>query len=327
MPFSEKHARVKKAGHEFVRVPADEAEETNPHLREKSALAMELRTADEIDPASEPALAGEQDLEGGRFYDFPYRAPDERLDFPEHPHFEKYGGYLSSGVALHEVKGWASSDVKLKGFAASQLNIFDSDEWAFECLGVLRKHDWIGPSGNISLSLIEKLMNAVGEETIGSAKRDYGEAWKEFLFEVASIHFAEPLSRLWYAANMLSLYFARRDDLRLGYLWCEYRVKMEWETDALKRRAVAETNRENGKKGGQGAAGRERRAMLSRLVRDKLKETGRRAERITLKEVRMIADAHDKELASEDRLFARGGRGLSEKWYKDWLKAFRRAQA
>ncbi|RVP79296.1 hypothetical protein, partial [Sinorhizobium meliloti] len=143
--FSEKHDRVKEAGRQFVRVPADEAEKAIPHLREKSALAFlcqwlaqakELRTADELDPASELPPIGEQDLVGERFYDLPYRAPDEKLDFPEHPHFEEHGSYLSSGVAQHEVN-WANSDVRLKGIAASQLNIFDSDEWAFECFGVL----------------------------------------------------------------------------------------------------------------------------------------------------------------------------------------------
>lgn len=126
--FSEKHDRVKEAGRQCVRVPADEAEEAIPHLREKSALAFlcqwlaqakELRTADELDPASELPPIGEQDLVGERFYDLPYRAPDEKLDFPEHPHFEEHGSYLSSGVAQHEVN-WANSD-----------------EWAFECFGVL----------------------------------------------------------------------------------------------------------------------------------------------------------------------------------------------
>ncbi len=69
--------------------------------------------------------------------------------------------------------------------------------------------------------------------------------------ELAAKHFSEPLSRLWYVANMMSLYYAHYDDMRFGYLWSEYRTKMRYELFALKHLKMAEKNRESGQKGGQ----------------------------------------------------------------------------
>ena len=68
---------------------------------------------------------------------------------------------------------------------------------------------------------------------------------------MAAAHFAEPLSRLWYAASMEALYFAYRDDLTVGYLWAEYRMRKEHEDSALRGKKTQVAARKGGEARGQ----------------------------------------------------------------------------
>ncbi len=70
---------------------------------------------------------------------------------------------------------------------------------------------------HMSDSVIQRVIEIEGPEFIDEAQRKYGTGWRIFVGEVAAAHFAPALSRLWYAANMMALYYVHHDDMRLGF--------------------------------------------------------------------------------------------------------------
>jgi hypothetical protein len=208
------------------------------------------------------------------------------------------------------------------GLSARQLKIFVSDEFLSECKRVLEAHDWMTGGFLLTDGLIQKLTDVHGTETISDAQAQFGENWDAYLLEVAACHFAKPLSRLWYAANMYALYFAHKDDFRLGYLWSEYQSKMRHERFALRQEQVVQKNRESGKKGGQGGKKSERYARLDQLADDaEFTKLHLPTEKELCKRAQRLARQHDEK--ADVKLFIQNGRALSPKWYEDWLAHYR----
>ena len=58
----------------------------------------------------------------------------------------------------------------------------------------------------------------------------------------------EPLSRLWYAANILALIYVYRDDFKAGYLYGEYRQRLWSEADILRSKKVQSSAMKGGHK-------------------------------------------------------------------------------
>ncbi|UWR32502.1 hypothetical protein K3759_11090 [Sulfitobacter sp. W027] len=179
-------------------------------------------------------------------YIFPVEKPDDKLKFPSSSSSENMGFYATSGAIQHFVNRERPygppapirpSD-QSKGFAAIQLALFDDLEVDFECLEVLNAHGWLERNGEIKRDLVADIAKIDGVCSITKAKIQFGENWEVLLLERAAVHFAEPLSRLWYAANIRSLYYAHHDDIRVGYLWAEYRFKMKMELNTLRGEKV-----------------------------------------------------------------------------------------
>lgn len=305
--------RERYAGHEFYRIPM---KEWRAHMRE-IGLAR---------------FTDEPDAEDG-FYLHPYFPPDDKLEFPGSPELVDCGLFVESGIARHSV--WArvqkgDKTVMLprpaneKGFTATQIDsIFPTDDWYGECFQVLENHGWT-QSGRLSFDLLRRVEEAEGVDFVAAAKERFGDNWEARVLELASARFTEPLSRLWYAANLQALYYCHEDDVRLGYLWCEYRMKMRFEVLVLKQIEVTEKNRSNAKKGGRGPEKRERYSTLKRLVYPQRVSVLVAKDKEALRIVRQIAAAHDK--TADEKLFhvAGGSKLLSPGWFDEWLDEFRR---
>jgi len=184
-----------------------------------------------------------KELEGQTLF-VPIPTPDDKLEFPANPELENVYFYVSSGLASYSVereeKTAPIGKKREAGFSAIQLNLFDELDWHFECLGVLSAHGWLGRDGDLSEQYVEKVASICGDAEIRRAKEQFGENWTCYIGELAALHLVKPLSRLWYAANMISLYYAHYDHLRLGYLWAEYQIRMRHETDSLRgKKSVA----------------------------------------------------------------------------------------
>ncbi|MDX0542047.1 hypothetical protein GOC91_03305 [Sinorhizobium medicae] len=213
------------------------------------------------------------------------------------------------------------ADVFGTGLSARQLKIFAPDEFLSECKRVLEAHDWMTGAFLLTDRLLQKLTDVRGTETISDAQTQFGDNWDAYLLEVAACHFAKPFSRLWYAANMYALYFAHKDDFRLGYLWNEYQSKMRHERFALRHEQVVQKNRESGKKGGQGGKKSERYARLDRLADAEFTKLHLPTDKELCKCARRLARQHDEK--ADVKLFVQNGRALSPKWYEEWLAHFR----
>jgi hypothetical protein len=163
---------------------------------------------------------------------------DDYLDFPADSQIETahlLGGALAmatDGFTAHRFWETALIGEESLGFkghkdraSARQIDVLGDSfhgEWQY----VMTAHGWMEGLTLPRQSICDQLVKLEGPELITKAKERFGENYEAFLCEVAAAHFATPLSRLWYAANMYSLYYAHHDDLRLGYLWAEYRLKM-----------------------------------------------------------------------------------------------------
>lgn len=276
---------------------------------------------------------------------------DDRLEFPEQPSMEMFSNYLRSGIALHQLElmdpdlkfdeflsecrrmreTHAETSVKelLKklsdlfdtGLSARHLNIFAPDELLAECKNVLEAHEWMSGSFLLADGLLQKLTDARGAETISDAQAQFGDNWDAYLLEVAACYFAKPFSRLWYAANMYALYFAHKDDFRLGYLWSEYQSKMRHERFALRHEQVVQKNRESGKKGGQGGRKSERYAQLDRLADAEFPKLPLPSDKELCRCAQRLARQYDEK--ADLKLFVQNGRALSPKWYEEWLMQYR----
>ena len=197
-------------------------------------------------------IAGESGDEERKIL-FPHEPPDDYIEFPIGSEFIDFNIYVGSGIASHQVEREHSSirdlsDVPSKGFSATQLEVFKEDDWFLECHEVLNAHGWFTEFINLSEEIISKVAEKEGVSEITRARARYGENWAYYIAEVAAKHFAKPLSRLWYVANMTSLYFAHQDDMRLGFLWSEYRIRMRHEADSFRGKKNIASARSGGLK-------------------------------------------------------------------------------
>lgn len=298
--------RVKIAGREFYRIPRAE---WNKHMKVLFPDKVHLY-ADNDGPAVM----------------FPYYPFDDRLEFPAQSTTEDVGFLIKAGIVSHSVDFSARASA-LGGFPATKLMLFAEDDWYAECFSVLTAHGWM-VNGDIPRELIDRLEAIEGKGiyervktqlSIGFADGD--DTWEIFLYELAATHFAPPLSRLWYAANMLSLYYIHRDDMRTGYLWCEYHMRMRYELFALKHIEMTEKNRESGMKGGQADKKRERYQVLDKLAGQRFKVMAFASDREFIRLAKAMAAEYDSK--AETTLFTVGGKPLSIKWYDEWASHFR----
>ena len=264
--------------------------------------------------------------EGDEVVLMPVITPDDKLEFPGRPSFEGLGPFLKSGVAEHKLgfmempSAWTSGNAT-ENFTARDLIMLDELDWYGECFQVLERHGWTD-YGQLIQELIERIVGAeANPELVSEARAEFGENYEPYLEEIAAKHFAPPLSRLWYAANMMALYYCHYDDLRFGYLWAEYQIKMRAELFALKHIELTERNRESGMKGGQASKKIERYSVLDRLGRQRFKELAFASDRDGVRVAKRIAADHDKH--AESPLFQVNGKDLSRNWYGDWLAHFR----
>ncbi|OYR13062.1 hypothetical protein [Brucella thiophenivorans] len=262
---------------------------------------------------------------GEDFILFPETPDDDYLEFPgsEHAKFQEYGPYVSAGIASYEVhrggKTHFTTGEDLGGFTARDVSFFSEIDWHGECFYVLEAHRWT-VSGKISSELQEKLSQLEGADFIEDAREQGGENWQSLLLETAAKHFAKPLSRLWYVANMMALYYVHEDDIRFGYFWCEYQVKKRHELFALKHMELTKKNRENGKNGGQAEKKAERYEVLNRLARMNYKEMVPVSDRERRRKAKQLAAKYDTENGT--CLFVERRKPLSDGWYDEWITQF-----
>lgn len=288
---------IKRAGREFIQVPRLEFE----------SMAGKFTP----DKPSEYVM-------------IPNRKPDDKLNFPGSATFEDIGAMVSSGIASHDVNRGRSKFTHGEwpgGIVARQINIFDEMDWHMECLSVLSAHGWIDRNANISDALLEKLNEYIDSEYIEALKEVSEDGWQPHLFEQAAFYFSEPLSRIWYVANMMCLYYMHHDDMRVGYFWCEYQKRMQYEETALKHMEIIEKNRENGQKGGQADKKRERYRVLDLLARQRSNEFAFASDRAGAIAAKHMAAEHDK--STGEGLFSINGKALSLGWYSEWFAHFR----
>jgi len=262
----------------------------------------------------------EDDADGYVFV--PVTPKDDKLDFPGNPALESAGATMRAGVAVHshrDVFGTVRN-----GVAATDLAVFNPTDFYFECTFVMGAHGWAEPGGGLSDEMLSKVIEVEGSDFVEKAKNSFGEAgWYAYAGEVAARHFAAPLSRLWYVANMMSLCVAHKDDLRLGYLLAEYRIKMSYEVFALRHIQVTEKNRASGLKGGQADKKRERYRVLDRLASQYIKELAFASDRDALRIARRLILEYDDK--ADAPLFSVGRKALSRDWLEEWLRHFRQA--
>lgn len=300
------------------------------------------------------AIGAKGDEEG--YLLLPHHKPDSHLEFPGKPPLDGLGPWISSGVAVHTVGGdrgdvaihmrrpWTEDDsdpfeederpdvpfataIKpyegpAKSVAAANLALFSEVDFYGECFQVLEANRW-WTSGSLASQLVQQVESIVGSEKLNEARSafDANEEFELYVLELAAKHLALPLSRIWYAASMMALYYLHHDDMRLGYLWAEYQMKMRFELFALKHMETAERNRASGMKGGQADKKRERYSVLDGLGKQRFKELAFASDRDGVRVAKRIAADYDRR--AETPLFKVNGKDLSPNWYGDWLAHFR----
>ncbi|MBA5802159.1 hypothetical protein [Rhizobium changzhiense] len=261
-----------------------------------------------------------QESDGADFL-MPCFPDDDKTEFPTLYEFEDAGPLIASGIARHSLTmEGISADRSNRGLTARHLSVFNEMDWYGECFGVLEAHGWT-KSGHLTPEILSKLEAIEGRSAIDEAKQSFGENWELYAMELAARHLAKPLSRLWYVANMKSLYYCHNDDLRLGFLWAEYQMKMQYEAFALKHMEVVERNSENGRKGGQGKAAAERYRVLDRLVTAQGEKLAFCDNDEIIKAAKKLAADYDRKEGTQ--LFQIKNKSLGPGWYKDWVKHYR----
>lgn len=188
--------------------------------------------------------------------------PDDKLEFPANPHLDDYYHIVRSGRVLHSVERAraygphrplrlieADEGIRIegkKGFAATEVDVFREDDWFGECWQVMDAHGWHGPSGGLSQHIVDHVSRELSPCMVTRAKLEFGENWGARVAELAAIELVQPLCRLWYAVNMMALYYCHHDDFRLGYLWAEYQMRMKVEKDAVRGERVLESAKSGG---------------------------------------------------------------------------------
>lgn len=192
----------------------------------------------------------------------PYSEPDDKREFPSNPRFDDYFFAAASGKVFHNVEREraygphrppkvieTTGGLRIegeKGFVATDLDILREDDWYGECWAVMDAHGWHGPRGGLSQHIIDHACREIGSCAVTRAKLEFGENWQTRVAELATLRLVQPLSRLWYAVNMMALYYCHHDDLRLGYLWAEYRMRMRIEKDAMRGEVVVRSAKSGG---------------------------------------------------------------------------------
>lgn len=192
----------------------------------------------------------------------PASAQDDKMAFPSSPLFDDYYGAVRSGTVIHSVQRAQAYGPQIpakpvnspegiriegqKGFAATALEIFREDDWYGECWGVMSAHGWLGPSGGIAQHIVDAVIKEDGPCALAKAKLEYGKNWEVRVAELAATHLVTPLSRLWYVINMKALYYCHHDDMRLGYLWAEYQMRLNSERDALRGESLVKSAKDGG---------------------------------------------------------------------------------
>ena len=253
-----------------------------------------------------------------------YPPPDDQLEFPGHPELEDIGPFVTSGIASHDVDRGITEFRHGEwpgGFTAMQIKDFDDLDLYFQCMGVLHAHGWADGGARPSAELLARLESIVGAEKIKALHASDPENADLAIFELAAVHLTSPLSRVWYAANMLALYYIHNDDFRLGILVSEYRIKMRYEVFTLKHMELTEKNRENGAKGGQADRKAERHHTLNEIAQRRFREIAFASDGEGVRLAMRWAAEHDAK--AEVPLFRFNGRPLSKKWYAEWLADFR----
>lgn len=179
-------------------------------------------------------------------------------DFPSESVYLDAFVYAKSGLAWHEidreddmlrvlsVDSEDADPLSGRGFAADQLQIFHEFDWYLECSRVLQAHGWMNKDGSINRRIHKQAMRNFSADAAESIKKKRPRHYQFFLLQRLAIEKAEPLGRLWYAVNMLSLYYCQRDMLRLGFLWAEYQSRIRHEGDAARGRKSLDSAREGG---------------------------------------------------------------------------------
>lgn len=274
---------------------------------------------------------------------------DDKRTFPSEVGAAFWGPYVSAGATVHEIgsqhfveigtddpryivsaieeylsrgkrprRVWAGRTSPLK---PTFLNVFDELAWVTECWMVLEAHQWIAghqlePAFQSQIEQRCQLENELHMRVLSDKDR----FWHQL--EIGATHIAEPLSRLWYAASMLSLYFYHSDKLRVGYLWAEYQMKMQFEVSVLRHMQMTDANRSNGQKGGQAEKRRERYRVLDSLASERANDFAFTTDREGIRLAKRLAASHDAE--APEPLFSQAGRPLSNGWYEEWFADFRR---
>jgi len=263
-------------------------------------------------------------LDDGRVFLLPQHSLgyEETLDFPDHPQLESFSRFLRAGISIHEISiegGGLDNDIE--NLSYKNLNLFNREEFLVECVYVLMRAGWIHNGDIISEKLIEELSSAKETFSVSNAKSRHGGSWGYHALEFAANNIAEPFSRLWYVASMYSLYWLGGDVLSLGYLWCEYKMKMRFEKMALKHTEIVKKNKEGGMKGGRGKLKSDRYNALYHYANNNFpKNFHEYSDDHLIKLVKKIARKAEGE---HGPLFYNRGKFLSTKWFSDWLSEYR----
>lgn len=166
---------------------------------------------------------------------------DYHEEFDGQAAMECIGPFLSAGAAVHrrtDLEGQTmTADPARLGPSAMDLAI-DHDnpfEIVGECFHVLDAAGWIATLKEPyyltpSSLVIEAVMSAFGPDWSGNRTNEDGEIAPEVYFEAAARILTSPLSRVWYAANILSLLHVHHETFRAGFLWAEYKHRLRSET-------------------------------------------------------------------------------------------------
>lgn len=112
-----------------------------------------------------------------------------------------------------------------------------------------------------------------------------------------------------------------QDAFKIGFLYRDAWWKFQHEKAALKYYEIIEKNRKSGQKGGQGDKKRERYEVLNSLARQKFREIAFASDREGARIAKSLAAAYD--VKADEPLFMINNKGLSKKWYDEWLVNFR----
>ncbi|MDQ2089753.1 hypothetical protein [Marimonas arenosa] len=185
------------------------------------------------------------------------RENPDYLEFPDGGDFEShdFGGspltLATDGFSRHEFWSELPDEEPLGfkgragGFSARQVNVL-SDSFHGECQCVMDAHGWMEGLDLPSREIQAKLLELEGPEVMSAARERFGDNCRAFFCELAAVHFSKPFSRLWYAANMFSLYYAHYDDLRVGFLWAEYQIRMRQGSNARRGEKTKNAARSGG---------------------------------------------------------------------------------